>query len=84
MKSMAMRAVRPEYERDQPIIGAEPRRRRPLFRWLIPIGGGLLAAVLIVLSTPHVYWYLRLLLALIAFLYICLQSAAYLWTSDQG
>jgi len=49
-------------------------------RWLIPIGGGLLSAVLIVIGTPHVAWYLRLLLALIAFLYIGGQSAAYLWS----
>jgi hypothetical protein len=54
-------------------------------RWLIPIGGGFLSAVLIVIGTPHVAWYLRLALALIAFGYIAGQSAAYLWTrSDQG
>src|ERR1700736_2038705 len=54
-------------------------------RWLIPIGGGLLSAVLIVIGTPHVAWYLRLALALIAFVYIAGQSAAYLGTrSDQG
>ena len=55
-------------------------------RWLIPIGGGILAAFLIVLGTPHVAWYLRLLLAIVAFLYIGGQSAAYLWAgdSDQG
>jgi hypothetical protein len=55
-------------------------------RWLIPIGGGLLAAILIVLGTPHVTWYLRAALAVIAFLYISGQSAAYLWSSqtDQG
>jgi len=55
-------------------------------RWLIPIGGGLLAAILIVLGTPHVSWYLRAALAVIAFLYISGQSAAYLWSSqtDQG
>jgi hypothetical protein len=53
---------------------------------LIPVGGGLLSAVLIVIGTPHVAWYLRLLLAVIAFLYISGQSAAYLWAShsDQG
>ena len=57
----------------------------PNSRWLIPIGGGLLSAVLIVIGTPHVAWYLRLALALIAFAYIAGQSAAYLWTrSDQG
>jgi len=55
-------------------------------RWLIPIGGGVLAAFLIVIGTPHVAWYLRLLLAIVAFLYIGGQSAAYLYTSnsDQG
>lgn len=47
-------------------------------RWLIPLGGGLLSAVLIVLGTPHVPWYLRIMLAMIAFLYISGQSAAYL------
>ena len=53
---------------------------------MIPIGGGLLSAVLVVLGTPHVTWYLRLVLAVIAFLYIAGQSAAYLWSSnsDQG
>jgi hypothetical protein len=53
---------------------------------VIPIGGGLLAAVLIVIGTPHVTWYLRAALAVIAFLYISGQSAAYLWSShaDQG
>jgi len=55
-------------------------------RWIVPIGGGLLSAVLIVIGTPHVAWYLRLALAMIAFLYIAGQSAAYLWStrSDQG
>lgn len=55
-------------------------------RWIIPFGGGFLSAVLIVMGTPHVAWYLRLLLAMIAFLYIGGQSAAYLWSShsDQG
>jgi hypothetical protein len=59
---------------------------KSLRRWLIPIGGGLLAAILIVLGTPHVSWYLRAALAVIAFLYISGQSAAYLWSSqtDQG
>ena len=61
-------------------------QQRTLARWLIPVGGGLLSAVLIVIGTPHVAWYLRLLLAVIAFLYISGQSAAYLWAShsDQG
>jgi hypothetical protein len=57
---------------------------RRMRRWLIPIGGGLLAAVLIVIGTPHVVWFLRLALAVIAFLYVAGQSAAYLWSSDQG
>jgi hypothetical protein len=48
----------------------------------MPVGGGLLAAVLIVLATPHVAWYLRAALAMIAFVYIAGQSAAYLWSSD--
>ena len=49
-----------------------------LWRWVTPIGGGLLSAILIVVATPHVSWYLRAGLALIAFLYIGGQSAAYL------
>jgi len=50
------------------------------------LGGGLLAAVLIVVGTPHVAWYIRAALAVIAFAYIAGQSAAYLWSSnaDQG
>ena len=65
----------------------ETRQERPrkLRRWLIPIGGGLLSAILIVIATPHVAWYLRALLAMIAFIYIAGQSAAYLWSSrEQG
>jgi len=53
-------------------------------RWLIPIGGGLLAAVMIVIGTPDVVWFLRGALAVIAFIYAAGQSAAYLWSSDQG
>jgi hypothetical protein len=49
---------------------------------LVPVGGGLLAGVLIVIGTPHVAWYLRVFLALIAFVYIGGQSAAYLWSSN--
>ena len=59
-----------------------PQRRNQPRRWIIPIGGGLLAAVLIVVGTPHVTWYLRAALAAIAFVYIAGQSAAYLWSSD--
>jgi len=63
-----------------------PWRGQRVRRWVIPIAGGALAAVLIVIGTPHVAWYMRLLLAAIAFLYISGQSAAYLWSShtDQG
>ena len=59
-----------------------PRTRNKPRRWIIPIGGGLLAAILIVVGTPHVAWYLRVALAVIAFVYIAGQSAAYLWSSD--
>ena len=60
--------------------------KRELWRWAIPIGGGLLSAVLTVFITPHVILGWRILLAGIAFLYIAGQSAAYLWSSstDQG
>jgi hypothetical protein len=62
------------------------RHRRKLGRWIIPVGGALLSALLIVIATPHVAWYLRVGLGLITFLYIGGQSAAYLWSShhDQG
>jgi hypothetical protein len=60
-----------------------PRHRRPFWRWIIPVGGGLLCSVLVVVGTPHVVWYLRVLLAAIAFLYIAGQSAAYLWSSEE-
>jgi uncharacterized membrane protein YdbT with pleckstrin-like domain len=58
------------------------RRRTWARRWIIPFGGGLLAAVLIVLGTPHVAWFIRAALAVIAFAYIAVQSAAYLWSGD--
>jgi hypothetical protein len=75
---------------ERTMIGASPRpareatraQQRARLRWLIPVGGGLLAAVLIVIGTPHVAWYLRVFLALIAFVYIGGQSAAYLWSSN--
>jgi hypothetical protein len=63
-------------------VAAARAQHRALWRWLIPVGGGLLAAVLIVIGTPHVAWYLRIFLALIAFIYIAGQSAAYLWSSN--
>jgi hypothetical protein len=68
-----------------PVGGNErvPRGRRPLRRWIIPVGGGLLCSVLVVVGTPHVVWYLRVLLAAIAFLYIAGQSAAYLWSGKE-
>jgi hypothetical protein len=59
-----------------------PQRRSKPRRWIIPVAGGLLAAVLIVVGTPHVAWYLRAALGVIAFVYIAGQSAAYLWSSD--
>lgn len=61
---------------------ALPQTRRQPRRWIIPVGGGLFAGVLAVVGTPHVPWYLRAALALIAFVYIAGQSAAYLWSSD--
>jgi len=64
----------------EPSENARRRRRKPR-RWIIPIGGGLLSALLIVIATPHVAWYLRASLAVIAFVYIGGQSAAYLWSS---
>jgi hypothetical protein len=65
---------------------ALPQRRTQPRRWIIPVGGGLLAGGLAVVGTPHVVWYLRAALAVIAFVYIAGQSAAYLWSSaaDQG
>ena len=59
-----------------------PQRQSKPRRLIIPLGGGLLAAVLIVVGTPHVPWYIRAALAVIAFVYIAGQSAAYLWSSD--
>jgi hypothetical protein len=65
---------------------ALPQTRSHLSRWIIPVAGGLFAGVLAVVGTPHVPWYLRGALALIAFVYIAGQSAAYLWSNaaDQG
>ena len=68
--------------RPRATVAQAQAQQRALWRWLIPVGGGLLAAVLIVIGTPHVTWYLRLFLALIAFIYIAGQSAAYLWSSN--
>ena len=59
-----------------------PQRPSQPIRWAIPVGGGLLAAILIVLGMPHVAWYVRAALAAIAFVYIAGQSAAYLWPND--
>ena len=74
-------SVRP-FEDEWETTQDRPRKAR---RWIIPIGGALLSAILIVIATPHVAWYLRALLATIAFLYIAGQSAAYLWSSrEQG
>jgi hypothetical protein len=78
---MALRKPIPELDdkASKPIYAG-----RQLRRWIIPIGGGLLAGILIVLSTPHVAGVLRIALGIIAFAYVCGQSAAYLWTGDQG
>jgi hypothetical protein len=72
--------------RSRSAFEATQAQQRALSRWVIPVGGGLLSAVLIVIGTPHVAWYVRLVLAVIAFAYICGQSAAYLWSGqpDQG
>ncbi len=78
---MALRKPLPEPEDS----ASKPRYAgRQARRWIIPIGGGLLAGILIVLSTPHVAGVLRIALGIIAFAYVCGQSAAYLWTGDQG
>ena len=61
---------------------ALPQRRSQPRRLIIPVGGGLLVGILAVIGTPHVAWYLRGALAMIAFVYIAGQSAAYLWSSD--
>lgn len=62
------------------------KMKRELWRWAIPVGGGLLSAGLAVFITPHVILGFRIMLAVIVFLYISGQSAAYLWSSssDQG
>ncbi len=73
----SVRLIEGEWENTQD----RPRR---LHRWVIPIGGGLLSAVLIVVGTPHVAWSLRAMLAMITFLYIGGQSAAYLWSSHDA
>jgi hypothetical protein len=71
---------------DMPRSRTLDRKRSRPRRWIIPLAGGLFAAVLAVIGTPHVTWYLRAALALIAFAYIAGQSATYLWSNaaDQG
>ena len=89
-KDMALRQPGPDPAlqkgREQaPSRERERARQKPLVRWVIPIGGGVVTGILIVLATPHVAWALRILLAVVAFLYFAGQSAAYLWSSsDQG
>jgi hypothetical protein len=78
---MALRKpqIEPQRDRRSPVPA-----HRQVRRWLIPIGGGLLSSALIVIATPHVPWFLRVGLAIIAFAYVSGQSASYLWSSDQG
>jgi hypothetical protein len=78
---MALRMPQTEPGRDR---RSPVPAHRQVRRSLIPIGGGLLSSGLIVIATPHVPWFLRLALAIIAFIYVGGQSAAYLWSSDQG
>lgn len=79
---MALRKPEPASEEFETPAAREGARDPK--RWIIPIGGGLLAAVMIVIATPHVLPILRVALGVIALLYVTGQSAAYLWTSDQG
>jgi hypothetical protein len=60
----------------------QSQRRSQWRRWIIPVGGGLLAGVLAAVGTPHVAWYLRAALAVIAFMVVAGLSASYLWSSD--
>lgn len=53
-------------------------------RWLLPILGGVASAVVIVIATPDVPLVLRFVLAILALVYVTLQTAAYFWYSDQS
>lgn len=57
------------------IVGSSVRDRR---RWIGPLIAAAGSAVLIWLAMPHVPWYFKLPIALLALGYIGAQSAAYL------
>lgn len=63
------------------VTGTSVRDRR---RWIGPIVAAVGAAVLIWLAMPHVPWYFKLPLALLALGYIGAQSAAYLGHRDEA
>lgn len=57
------------------LVGTAIRDRR---RWIGPVIAAVGSAVVIWLAMPHVPWYFKLPLALLALVYIGAQSAAYL------
>src|SRR5712692_6707155 len=63
------------------LAGTPIRDRR---RWVGPVIAAVGAAVLIWLAMPHVPWYVKLPLALLALGYIGAQSAAYLGHGDEA
>jgi hypothetical protein len=62
------------------VTGTSVRDRR---RWIGPAVAAVGAGVLVWLATPHVPWYFKLPLALLALGYIGAQSAAYLGQRDE-
>lgn len=63
------------------LAGTSVRDRR---RWIGPVIAAVGGAVLIWLAMPHVPWYVKLPLALLALGYIGAQSAAYLGHGDEA
>lgn len=63
------------------LAGTTVRDRR---RWVGPVIAAVGGAVLIWLAMPHVPWYVKLPLALLALGYIGAQSAAYLGHGDEA
>ena len=57
------------------LVGKSVRDRR---RWIGPAIAAVGSAVLIWLAIPHVPWYVKLPIALLALAYVGAQSAAYL------
>jgi hypothetical protein len=53
-------------------------------RWVGPLFAAVGAAILIWLAMPHVPWYLKLPLALLALGYVGAQSAAYLGHREEA